>query len=326
MIAEAERQTPETVRREYAETYLELRAGYTTVGEFHYLGLPEAHAAVEAAREAEIEIVLLLSAYARGGIERFRQNSTAEYFRQLEELRDAGVRVGCAPTPSAPARPTGSRRSAPMPSGSACHSTSTPTSSRARSTSASRSTASGRSSFGRTGCLGPRTTVVHATHADDSELDLLAETARASVSARRPREPRRRVRSGSGGCASGESASASARTRTSGSTRSRSCASRRRPPAGRRSAARSSLPGRFPLRRRRRRRGSRPRVVAGRRRRPGAPIAKGHRARRRPGRARPRLFCRGLRRELANAHGRFPPGSSAWSPGSGSSGVGRARP
>ena len=33
MIAEAERHTPETVRREYAETYRELRgAGYTAVG------------------------------------------------------------------------------------------------------------------------------------------------------------------------------------------------------------------------------------------------------------------------------------------------------
>ena len=78
MIAEAERHTPDTVRHEYAETYRELRAaGYTAVGEFHYLGLPEAHAAVEAAHAAEIEIVLLLSAYARGGIERFRQESTA---------------------------------------------------------------------------------------------------------------------------------------------------------------------------------------------------------------------------------------------------------
>ena len=27
----------------------------------------------------------------------------------------------------------------------------------------------------QTGCLGPRTTVVHATHADDGELDLLAD-------------------------------------------------------------------------------------------------------------------------------------------------------
>ena len=27
----------------------------------------------------------------------------------------------------------------------------------------------------KTGCLGPRTTVVHATHADDRELDLLAD-------------------------------------------------------------------------------------------------------------------------------------------------------
>jgi formimidoylglutamate deiminase len=30
--------------------------------------------------------------------------------------------------------------------------------------------------LGRTGCLGPRTTVVHATHADGAELDLLAST------------------------------------------------------------------------------------------------------------------------------------------------------
>ena len=28
----------------------------------------------------------------------------------------------------------------------------------------------------RAGCLGPRTTIVHGTHADDRELDLLAET------------------------------------------------------------------------------------------------------------------------------------------------------
>ena len=38
MLAEAERQTPELVRREYVEVYRELRAaGYTAVGEFHYL-------------------------------------------------------------------------------------------------------------------------------------------------------------------------------------------------------------------------------------------------------------------------------------------------
>src|ERR671924_372741 len=88
MIGEAERQTPDTVRREYVETYREMRAaGYTAVGEFHYLGLPEARTAVEAARAAGIEIVLLLAAYARGGLERFRQPSVADYLRQVEALR-----------------------------------------------------------------------------------------------------------------------------------------------------------------------------------------------------------------------------------------------
>src|SRR5919109_4090788 len=98
MIAEAERQTPETVKQGYLETYREMRAaGYTAVGEFHYLGLPEARAAVEAAAEAGIEIVLLLAAYGRGGLERFRQESPADYLTQLESVRATGVRVGLAP-------------------------------------------------------------------------------------------------------------------------------------------------------------------------------------------------------------------------------------
>ena len=43
MLAEAERQTPEIVRAPYEATYREMRAaGYTAVGEFHYLGLAEA--------------------------------------------------------------------------------------------------------------------------------------------------------------------------------------------------------------------------------------------------------------------------------------------
>ena len=41
MLAAAERQTPELVRAEYERTYREmLSAGYTAVGEFHYLGVP----------------------------------------------------------------------------------------------------------------------------------------------------------------------------------------------------------------------------------------------------------------------------------------------
>ena len=53
MLAEAERQTPELVRSSYERTYLEMRAaGFTAVGEFHYLGVPEALAAAEAAAAA----------------------------------------------------------------------------------------------------------------------------------------------------------------------------------------------------------------------------------------------------------------------------------
>src|SRR5919198_4310302 len=90
--------TPERVRSDYVPAYQEmLEAGYTAVGEFHYLGLAEAHAAVEASAEAGIELVLLLAAYARGGLERFRQESPADYLEQLESLRAAGVRMGVAP-------------------------------------------------------------------------------------------------------------------------------------------------------------------------------------------------------------------------------------
>jgi formimidoylglutamate deiminase len=177
MIEEAERQTPETVRSEYAATYRELRAaGYTAVGEFHYLGLPEAHAAVGAAADAGIEIVLLLSAYARGGSERFRQESVSEYLRQVEELREAGVRVGCAPHSVRACPPDwleeigayAAREGLPLH----VHADEQP---REVEECLAEHGVRPIELLARTGCLGPRTTVVHATHADDAELDLLAE-------------------------------------------------------------------------------------------------------------------------------------------------------
>ena len=177
MLVEAGRQTPDAVRAGYAQTYREMRAaGYTAVGEFHYLGLPEALAAAEAAHAAGIEMVLLLAAYERGGLPRFRQASVREYLNGLERLREAGARVGLAP-----------------------HSV--------RACSASWLTEIGHYAtreglvlhvhaceqpreideclaehgvrpvelLARCGCLGPSTTVVHATHAGPAELDLLAE-------------------------------------------------------------------------------------------------------------------------------------------------------
>ena len=87
----------ETCTAKYVETYRELRAAGYGGGE---VPLPRSSGGTRRGRggvKAEIEIVVLLSAYARGGIERFHQESTAEYFRQLEELGDAGARVACAP-------------------------------------------------------------------------------------------------------------------------------------------------------------------------------------------------------------------------------------
>jgi formimidoylglutamate deiminase len=176
MLLEAARQTPETVRRDYAAVYRELRrAGYTAVGEFHYLGLPEARAAVEAAAEAGIELVLLLAAYGRGGIPRFRQGSAAEFLGQVETLRAAGVRVGVAPhsvraCPADWLAEIGAYAAAerlPLH----VHADEQP---REIEECLAEHGVRPIELLARTGCLGPWTTVVHATHADAHELDLLA--------------------------------------------------------------------------------------------------------------------------------------------------------
>jgi formimidoylglutamate deiminase len=178
MIAEAERQTPDTVKREYAETYGDMRAaGYTAVGEFHYLGVAEAHAAAEAAGEAGVELTLLLTAYARGGSLRFRQSSVGEYIGQVEELRAAGLRVACAPH-SVRACPREwfveiGRYAADAGLPLHVHADEQP---REIEECLAEHGMRPIELLSETDCLGPRTTVVHATHADDRELDLLASS------------------------------------------------------------------------------------------------------------------------------------------------------
>jgi formimidoylglutamate deiminase len=177
MLDTARYLAPGHVREGYAETYRELRAaGYTAVGEFHYIGFAEAEAAVEAASEAGVELVLLLAAYGRGGLERFRQASAADYLRQVEALAAGGARVGLAPH---------SVRACPRDwleeigayaarEGLVLH---------VHADEQPREIEECLAEHGlrpvellaETGCLGPRTTVVHATHADEHELDLLAE-------------------------------------------------------------------------------------------------------------------------------------------------------
>jgi formimidoylglutamate deiminase len=177
MLALAQGLSPDQVRSGYVQVYREmLAAGYTAVGEFHYLGLPEAHAAVEAAAEAGIELVLLLAAYGRGGLERFCQGSPADYLEQLESVRATGVRVGLAPH-SVRACPRewleelgayAARESLPLH----VHADEQP---REIEECLTEHGLRPIELLAEAGCLGPHATVVHATHADAHELDLLAE-------------------------------------------------------------------------------------------------------------------------------------------------------
>jgi formimidoylglutamate deiminase len=126
--------------------------------------------------EAGLELVLLYAAYARGGLDRFRQPSVTEYLRQLEELRAGGVRVGIAPHSVRACPPEWleelGRYAAAQELPLHVHADEQP-----------REVEECLAEHGmrpiellfRCGCLGRRTTVVHATHADGGELDLLGQ-------------------------------------------------------------------------------------------------------------------------------------------------------
>jgi formimidoylglutamate deiminase len=98
----AETLTPERLFDLSLHAYLEMRrAGYTSVGEFHYLHHSSAgddyicdEAVLAAAREAGIRLVLLQAYYKTGGLgdplqgaqRRFATRSLSEYWDQLEHL------------------------------------------------------------------------------------------------------------------------------------------------------------------------------------------------------------------------------------------------
>ncbi len=178
MLALAEGLSLGGVRSGYVKTYREMReAGYVAVGEFHYLGLDEAFAALEAGEEAELPVVLLHAAYARGGLARFRQASVADYLGEVEALRERGAPVGVAPH-SVRACPSdwleeigryAERERLPLH----VHADEQP---REIEECLAEHGIRPIELLARCGCLGPRTTVVHATHANEAELDLLADS------------------------------------------------------------------------------------------------------------------------------------------------------
>jgi formimidoylglutamate deiminase len=166
---------PEQVRKDYVDVYREmLGAGYTAVGEFHYLGFEEALAASEAAAEAGIGFVLLYAAYERGGLERFRQESVAEYLGQVEALRERGIKVGVAPH-SVRACPRAWLEDLAGYAGNEglplhVHADEQP---REIEECVAEHGVRPIELFEQCGVLGPRTTIVHATHANEHELDLV---------------------------------------------------------------------------------------------------------------------------------------------------------
>jgi formimidoylglutamate deiminase len=193
MYALAESLDPASIREASKRCYREmLSAGYTNVAEFHYVhhrpeGAPYedpnalAEAVAEAADEVGIRLLLLPVAYARGGIPRFRDARVEEFLDRADALRGWAkgrelVEVG-AGAHSVRAVPRtwleklgeyARRNDLPLH----VHADEQP-----REIEECREEHAMRpiELLAETGFLGRRTTVVHATHADERELGLLAE-------------------------------------------------------------------------------------------------------------------------------------------------------
>ena len=200
MYALADGLAPDTVREASRRCYEEmLSAGYTSVTEFHYVHhKPDgtsyedpnvlAKAVVMAAADAGIRLLLLPVAYARDGISRFRDVSVGAFLRRVEDLKEWAekrplVEVGVA-AHSVRAVPRGwleeigdyaRREDLPV---------------HIHADEQQREIEECQKEHGmrpvellaEIGFLTPNTTIIHATHANARELDLLAENG-ASVCA-----------------------------------------------------------------------------------------------------------------------------------------------
>ena len=195
MYAEAQRLNPDLLYESASQTYREmLAAGYTTVGEFHYLhhqpgGTPYANpnamseAVLQAGHDAGIRVVLLMTAYAQSGFNRppeqeqlrFCDASVEAYLDRVETLRATGVPIGVAPH---------SVRAVPEPwfraiaDYSRTHNIPFHVHADEQIAEIEQCQAAYNCTpielLARFGALGTRTTIVHATHANATEIALLA--------------------------------------------------------------------------------------------------------------------------------------------------------
>jgi formimidoylglutamate deiminase len=196
MYAEAQKLNPDLLYTNALTTYREmLAAGYTSVGEFHYVhhqfdGQPFAdpnvmsEAIIQAGREVGIRVVLLMTAYAQSGFNqppekeqrRFCDASIDAYLDRVEALRLKGGPVGVAPhsvravpgdwfraiaeyshTHQLPLHVHADEQKAEIEQCLIMHGC-TPI-----------------ELLENFGALGIRTTIIHATHANAAEISLLAQ-------------------------------------------------------------------------------------------------------------------------------------------------------
>jgi formimidoylglutamate deiminase len=195
MYAEAQQLNPDLLYEMALPTYREmLAAGYTSVGEFHYVhhqpgGKPYAdhnamsQAVLAAGRDAGMRVVLLMTAYAQSGFNappepeqlRFCDASVESYLDRVESLRSTGVSVGVAPHSVRAVPETWFRAivSYSQEKHVPLHVHAAEQRAEIEQCQAAYQ-CSPIELLARFGALGAQTTIVHATHASEREIDLLA--------------------------------------------------------------------------------------------------------------------------------------------------------
>ncbi|HEV2813444.1 MAG TPA: formimidoylglutamate deiminase [Solirubrobacteraceae bacterium] len=167
---------PASLREASAAAFAEMRAaGYGAVGEFHYLHHPDGmtEAVVAGAGDAGLPLVLLPAAYARGGHPRFRDDSLDGFLARAERVGAEGVAAHSVRAVPAEWLAEIARYADERGIVRHVHAAEQP---RELEECAAEHGCSPIELLDRTGFLGPRTSVVHATHVTDRDVALLAET------------------------------------------------------------------------------------------------------------------------------------------------------
>ena len=196
MYTEVQRLNPDSLYQISLQTYREmLAAGYTSVGEFHYVhhqpgGQPYerenimAEAVLQAGRDAGIRVVLLLTAYARGDFShapdetqrRFCDASLDAYLSRAEALRTAGIALGIAPhsVRAVPQEWLHALAEYSLKHGLPFHIHADEQLAEIEQCWQAEN-CTPIELLERNGALGPRTTIIHATHASQEEIALLEQ-------------------------------------------------------------------------------------------------------------------------------------------------------